>query len=93
MRINGPSESSSSAEGSAAVRASPRGEGAEPSAVRGNCAEDSAAERGSQQGVEPTAQHHKFVLLVLLLLEVEREDIQQQQGRRLFVRMPRVVLE
>ena len=43
MRNNGPSESSS-AEGSAAVRASPRG--AEPTAVRGNGAEDSAAEKG-----------------------------------------------
>ena len=43
MRNNGPSESSS-AEGSAAVRASPRG--AEPTAVRGNGAEDSAAKRG-----------------------------------------------
>ena len=40
MRNNGPSESSS-AEGSAAVRASPRG--AELTAVRGNGAEDSAA--------------------------------------------------
>ena len=52
MRNNDPSESSS-AEGSAAVRASPRG--AEPTAVRGNGAEDSAAERGSQQGAVPTA--------------------------------------
>ena len=52
MRNNGPSESSS-AEGSAAVRARPRG--AEPTAVRRNGAEDSAAERGSQQGAEPTA--------------------------------------
>ena len=43
MRNNGPSESSS-AEGSAAVRASPRM--AEPTAVRGNGAEDSAAEKG-----------------------------------------------
>ena len=90
MRKNGPSESSS-AEGSAAVRASPRG--AEPSAVRGNGAEDSAAERGSQQGAKPTATHDKFMLLVLLPLETEREDIQQQQERRFFVRIPRVVLE
>ena len=52
MRNNGPSECSS-AEGSAAVRPSPRG--AEPTAVRGNGAEDSAAERGSQQGADPTA--------------------------------------
>ena len=52
MRNNGPSKSSS-AKGSAAVRASPRG--AEPTAVRGNGVQDSAAERGSQQGVEPTA--------------------------------------
>ena len=52
MRNNDSSESSS-AEGSAAVRASPRGAG--PTAVRGNGAEDSAAERGSQQGAEPTA--------------------------------------
>ena len=52
MRNNGPSESSS-AESSAAVRASPRG--AEPTAVRGNGEEDSAAERGSQQGAESTA--------------------------------------
>ena len=52
MRNNGSSESSS-AEGSAAVRASPQG--AEPTAVRGNGAEDNAAERGSQQGAEPTA--------------------------------------
>ena len=52
MRNDGPSESCS-AEGRAAVRASPRG--AEPIAVRGNSAEDSAAERGRQQGAEPTA--------------------------------------
>ena len=52
MRNNGPSESSS-AEGSAAVMASPRG--AKPAAVRGNGAEDSAAERSSQQGADPTA--------------------------------------
>ena len=52
MRNNGPLESSS-AEGSAAVRASSRG--AEPTAVRGNGAEDSAAGRGSQQGADPTA--------------------------------------
>ena len=52
VRNSGPSESSS-AEGSAAVRVSPRG--AESTAVRGNGAEDSAAERGSQQGAEPTA--------------------------------------
>ena len=52
MRDNGPSESSR-AEGSAAVRASPRG--AEPTAVRGNGAEDSAAEWGSQRGAEPIA--------------------------------------
>ena len=52
MRNNGPSESSS-AEGSAAARASPRG--AEATAVRGKDAEDSAAERGSQQEAEPTA--------------------------------------
>ena len=52
MRNNGPSESSS-AEGSAAVRASPQG--AEPTAVRGNGAENNAAERGSQQEAEPTA--------------------------------------
>ena len=44
VRNNGPSESSS-AEGSAAVRASPRG--AEPTVVRGNGAENSAAEKGS----------------------------------------------
>ena len=85
MRNNGPSESSS-AEGSAAVRASPLG--AEPTAVRGNGAKDSASERGSQQGAERTVRHEKFLLLVLLLLEAEREDIQQQQERRLFVRMP-----
>ena len=52
MRNNGPSESSS-AEGSAAVRASPQG--AEPTAVRVYGAEDSAAERSSQQGADPTA--------------------------------------
>ena len=52
MRNNGPSESSS-AEGSAAVRASPRG--AEPTAVRGGGAKDNAADRGSQQGAETTA--------------------------------------
>ena len=52
MRNNGPSEFSS-AESSAAVRASPRA--AEPTAVRGNGAEDSAAGRGIQQGAEPTA--------------------------------------
>ena len=89
MRNNGSSESSS-AESSAAVRASPRG--AEPTAARGNGAEDSAAERRSQQGAEPLLRHDKFLLLVLLLLETEREDIHQQE-RRLFVRMPRVVFE
>ena len=52
MRNNGPSDSSS-AEGNAAVTASPRA--AEPTAVKGNGAEDSAAERGSQQGTDPTA--------------------------------------
>ena len=52
MMNNGPSKSSS-AEGSASVRASPRG--AQPTAVRGNVAEDSAAERDSQQGAEPPA--------------------------------------
>ena len=52
MRNNGPSESSS-AEGSVAVRASPRG--AEPTAVRGNGAEDIVTEMGSQQGAETTA--------------------------------------
>ena len=71
MRNNGPSESSSD-EGSAAVRASPRG--AEPTAVRGNGAEESAAKMGSQQGLNPLLQHDKFILLVLLLLEAERED-------------------
>ena len=43
MRNNGPS-GSSSAESRSAVRASPRG--AEPTALRGNGAEDSAAEKG-----------------------------------------------
>ena len=57
MRNNGPSESSS-AEGSAAVTASPPG--AEPTAVRGNGAENSAAERGSQQGAEPNAVARQF---------------------------------
>ena len=52
MGNNGPSESGS-VEGSAAVRANPRG--AEPTAVRRNGAEYNAAERGSQQGAEPTA--------------------------------------
>ena len=52
MRNNNPSESSS-AEGSAAIRASPRG--VEPTAARGNVAEDSAAERGSQQYAEHNA--------------------------------------
>ena len=52
MRNNGPS-GSSSAESRSAVRASPRG--AEPTALRGNGAEDSAAEKGSHQGAEPAA--------------------------------------
>ena len=52
MRNNGPSESSS-AEGSAAVRASPRG--AEPTAGRDNGAKDSAADKRSQQRADPTA--------------------------------------
>ena len=52
MRNNDPSESSS-AEGSAAARVSPRG--AKHTAVRGNGAEDSAAEMGSQEGADPTA--------------------------------------
>ena len=90
MRNDGPSESSS-AEGSAAVRASPRG--AEPTSVRGNDGEASAAERGSQQRADPLLRHDKFLLLVLLLLEAECKDIQQQQERRRFVRIPRVVLE
>ena len=47
MRNNGPLESSS-AQGSTAVRGSPRG--SEPTAVRGSGAEDSAAVRGSPQG-------------------------------------------
>ena len=57
MRNNGPSESSS-AEGSAAVRASQQG--AEPTAVRGNAAEDSAVERGSQHRAERTAAARQF---------------------------------
>ena len=57
MRNNGPPESSS-ADGSAAVRASPRG--AKPTAVRGNGAEDRAAERGSQQGAETTSAARQF---------------------------------
>ena len=57
MRINGPSESSSTG-GSAAISASPRG--AELTTLRGNGAEDCAAERGSQQGDEPTAGARQF---------------------------------
>ena len=77
---------------SAAVRARMRG--AEPTAVRGNGAEDSAAERGvANKGLSPLLRHDKFLPLVLRLLEAEREDIQQQQKRRFLVRMPRVVLE
>ena len=49
---NGPSESGS-AKGSTAVRASTQA--SEPTVVRRNGADDSAAERGSQQGVELTA--------------------------------------
>ena len=52
MRNNGPSESSS-ADGSAGVRGSPRG--AKSTAERGNSAKDSAAVRGSPRGAEPTA--------------------------------------
>ena len=52
MRNNGPS-GSSSAESSAAVRASLRGAG--PTAVIGNGAEDSAAGKGSQQGADLAA--------------------------------------
>ena len=61
--------------------------------MRGNGAEDIAAERVANTGLNPLLRHDKFLLLVLLLLEAEREDIQQQQGRRLFVRTPRVVFE
>ena len=52
MRNNGTSESSS-AEGSAAVRGSPRGAGS--TAVRANSAENSAAVRGNPRGAELTA--------------------------------------
>ena len=46
---------------------------------------------GAFEGLNPLL-HDKSPLL-LLLLESEREEIQQEQARRLFVRMPRVVLE
>ena len=52
MRNYGTSEFSS-AEGSAAVRGSPRA--AESTAIRGNSAEDSPAVKGSPRGTEPTA--------------------------------------
>ena len=57
MRSNGPSESSST-EGNAAVRGSPRG--VKPTAVRGNNAQDSAEARGSLRGAEPTAARPPF---------------------------------
>ena len=90
MRNNGPPESSS-ADGSAAVRASPRG--AKPTAVRGTALRTALQKGVANKGLKPLLRHDNFLLLVLLLLEAEREDIQQQQERRLFVRMPRVVLE
>ena len=57
MRSNGPSESSST-EGNAAVRGSPRG--VKPTAVRGNNAQDSAEARGSLRGAKPTAARPPF---------------------------------
>ena len=47
----------------------------------------------SNEGLNPLLRHDQFLLLVLVLLEAERKDIQQQQERWLFVRMPRVELE
>ena len=92
MRNNGPSESSS-AEGSAAARASPRG--AEPTAVKGNGAEDSAAERGSQEGAEPTAAARQTSAAGAATARggARGYSLQQEHERRLFVKMPRVVLE
>ena len=87
IRNNGP-PASSSAEGSADVRASPRG--AEPAAVRGNGAEDRGV---ANKGLHPLLRQDKFLLLVLLLPEEEREDIQQQQERGFLLKMPRVVWE
>ena len=82
-RNNAPSESSS-AEGSAVVRASLRG--AEPTSVRATLRK--ALLKGvANKKLNPLLRHDNFLLLVLLLLEAEREDIQQQQERRFFVRM------
>ena len=64
-RNNGPSESSS-AEGSAAARGSPRGE--EPTAAR-----------GSPEGAEPTAAARQISAAGADTAGAEHEDIQQQQ--------------
>ena len=87
MRNNGPSESSS-AEGSAAERGSPRGAG--PTVVRGTSAEDRAAVRGTPRGTGSTVVPQ---IPAAAAAGAEREEKRQQQERRLFVRMPRVMLE
>ena len=49
--------------------------------------------RVANKGLNLLLRHDKFLQLVLLLLEAEREDTQQQQERRFFVRILHVVLE
>ena len=90
MRNNGLSESSS-AEGRAAVRASPRG--AEPTAVRGNGAEDSAAEKGGRQGAEPTAAARHISVAGAATAGGGARGYTTAARETSFVRMPRVVLE
>ena len=59
-----------------------------------SCSEGRAAVRVGPRGAEPTAAARLISSAgAAKLLEAEREDIQQKQERRLFVRMPRVVLE
>ena len=87
MMNNGPLESSS-AESSAAVRRSPRGAG--PTVVRGNSTEDSAAVRVTPRGTGSTVVRQ---ISAAAAAGAEREEIRQQQERRLFVRMPRVMLK
>ena len=79
IRNNGPSESCS-AQGSAVVRASPRG--AEYTAVGENGAEDSSAEGVSQHGAELTAAARPISDAGAATVGgVEHDDKQQQQQR------------
>ena len=90
MRNNGPSESSST-DGSAAIRASPRG--AELTALRGNGAEDCAAERGSQQGDGSTAAARQLSAAGAATAGGRARGYATAARETTFVRMPRVVLE